>query len=366
MLKYIKAGVVVAGLLVPAGLLAWLLSVDLGPVLEEEREAQAVLIPTGVGLFDDRQRATLRVRWEQGRQVVGAGGDGLTVALHVRSGDVVRSGDRVAEVSGRTVVALQSDSPLYRPLGLGDQGPDVRRLESLLVDMGFLSYDYQPTGTVNSRVLEAIKEANHSLGGAIARQVPGDGEPRVEFDSALTVWIGPEPLTVGAVTARVGLSWPGAGEEVMRGATSIAAAEVLPLAPPGGSELSRPAPLSLDDRYVLSLPETRLADIDMHLNPDGTLDEAAIRLLLDNLEQERNDIPALVRLLEPRAGVTVPPSALVDGPDGTCIYTGADKSSAVAVELLSTDFGQATVSPSRPIEQALANPRQVFADPSCG
>lgn len=126
MLKYIKAGVVVAGLLAPAGLLAWLLSVDLGPVLEEEREAQAVLIPTGVGLFDDRQRVTLRVRWEQGRQVVGAGGDGLTVALHVRSGDVVRSGDRVAEVSGRTVVALQSDSPLYRPLGSGDQGSDVR------------------------------------------------------------------------------------------------------------------------------------------------------------------------------------------------------------------------------------------------
>lgn len=67
------------------------------------------------------------------RAVVTAGG---TVTEVVADGATVERGDVVLAVDDRPVVAIVGDTPLYRPLELGTQGPDVRVLEEHLVALG--------------------------------------------------------------------------------------------------------------------------------------------------------------------------------------------------------------------------------------
>lgn len=52
-------------------------------------------------------------------------------------GRKVAAGDVIVEISGRPILAFKSVVPTYRDLRLGDQGPDVRRLNSGLEQMGF-------------------------------------------------------------------------------------------------------------------------------------------------------------------------------------------------------------------------------------
>lgn len=57
----------------------------------------------------------------------------------VRSGDEVTSGDLIAEVSGKAVVALNLPFRLYRDLVPGSTGPDVAALQEALIDLGLLA-----------------------------------------------------------------------------------------------------------------------------------------------------------------------------------------------------------------------------------
>lgn len=69
--------------------------------------------------------------------------DGTTRAVvtdsAVHNGDQVASGSRLLGISGRPLIALDLEIPLYRNLHLGDSGPDVRALQSALVDLDLLS-----------------------------------------------------------------------------------------------------------------------------------------------------------------------------------------------------------------------------------
>jgi peptidoglycan hydrolase-like protein with peptidoglycan-binding domain len=55
-------------------------------------------------------------------------------------GSTVTAGAVVTEVNGRPVFAVSSAFDLYRDVGFGDEGPDVRAVQDTLVALGFLGY----------------------------------------------------------------------------------------------------------------------------------------------------------------------------------------------------------------------------------
>ncbi|MGW3178148.1 peptidoglycan-binding protein [Kitasatospora sp. NPDC001119] len=65
------------------------------------------------------------------------GGTPIVTALKVNSGDAVDSGQVLAEVSGRPVIALPGSTPAYRDMAPGESGGDIGQLQDVLRDMGY-------------------------------------------------------------------------------------------------------------------------------------------------------------------------------------------------------------------------------------
>lgn len=64
-------------------------------------------------------------------------GDAVITAVDVARGDEVAAGDVLVEVSGRPVIAIPGEIPVYRDLVPGDSGEDVRQLQTALTALGF-------------------------------------------------------------------------------------------------------------------------------------------------------------------------------------------------------------------------------------
>ncbi|MCP2338888.1 efflux RND transporter periplasmic adaptor subunit [Actinomadura rupiterrae] len=68
-----------------------------------------------------------------------AGGEGKAVITRrtVKSGQRIKAGTVVAEVSGRPVIALHGAIPAYRDIRPGANGPDVRQIQKALRELGY-------------------------------------------------------------------------------------------------------------------------------------------------------------------------------------------------------------------------------------
>ncbi|MFC6154962.1 HlyD family efflux transporter periplasmic adaptor subunit [Nocardioides yefusunii] len=65
----------------------------------------------------------------------------VVTELEVGSGDRVRSGQMLLEVSGRPVFVLEGKVPMFREIRRGDQGRDVRQLQQALAALGHRNTD---------------------------------------------------------------------------------------------------------------------------------------------------------------------------------------------------------------------------------
>ncbi|ACZ30611.1 Peptidoglycan-binding domain 1 protein [Xylanimonas cellulosilytica DSM 15894] len=124
---------------------------------------------------------------------VGAAAGTLT-SLDIADGDVVDAGDVLYTVDLRPVVAAVGAVPAFRDLGAGTVGEDVRQIQQLLHDTGFLVAD--PTGRFGPATTAAVRAWQRSLG------VTVDGVVRagdVVFTSTLPARVlVNEGVTVGA------------------------------------------------------------------------------------------------------------------------------------------------------------------------
>lgn len=107
---------------------------------------------------------------------------GTVTAVFVEPGDRLSSGAPVAEVNGFTVIALHTDTPLYRPISASVVGPDRDTIE------GFLRFVLGEPSMAFGRLVNLYLERN----GSTVR----DGVFRPEY----VVWLPTESLTVGRVT----------------------------------------------------------------------------------------------------------------------------------------------------------------------
>jgi hypothetical protein len=62
----------------------------------------------------------------------------LAIVTDIRQTDEeIQEGDTLLEVTGRPVLVLQGELPMYRRMVIGTEGPDVAQLERALVRLGY-------------------------------------------------------------------------------------------------------------------------------------------------------------------------------------------------------------------------------------
>ncbi len=91
---------------------------------------------------------------------------GVVTALPLRKGALVRPGDEVIEVSGKSVHAGRGTTPAYRALHVGDTGADVAQLRSFLCGQRVLGACRAST-TFDAATAKAVKawHARHGVKG---------------------------------------------------------------------------------------------------------------------------------------------------------------------------------------------------------
>ncbi|WP_234315353.1 peptidoglycan-binding protein [Streptomyces globisporus] len=110
---------------------------------------------------------------------VSAGGEGgaapVITKVSVKSGDAVRSGMVLLEISGRPVFVLRGGLPVYRDLKPGATGEDVKQLQDALDALGH-GRGGDEKGTFGPGTKNAVEEFYSSIG--------YDPEPAVDDDGA--------------------------------------------------------------------------------------------------------------------------------------------------------------------------------------
>ncbi|MFJ2216543.1 peptidoglycan-binding protein [Streptomyces sp. NPDC101062] len=132
---------------------------------EREKESRPGDLPPAtaeVTRTDLAQRETVPGTLGYGTpQPLSAGAAG-TVTWLPRPGDTISLGEPVLHVDGRKVPLLYGDTPLYRELKPGVEGPDVRQLEAGLSRLGYVGFTVDDEYTVNTA--QALKRWQRHLG----------------------------------------------------------------------------------------------------------------------------------------------------------------------------------------------------------
>ncbi|MCK7621656.1 peptidoglycan-binding protein [Streptomyces sp. RS10V-4] len=170
---------------------------DLPPATAEITRTDLVQSKTVDGHLDYAQRRTVKSAVEG------------TVTKAAQEGRTVTAGQRLYERDARPVILLYGPTPAFRPMKVGDRGPDVLQLERNLRDLGFGASLYVDT-RYDKGTEAAVKSWQKSIGienpdGRVGR---GDivfqpGAVRVvAADAALADQVGPDKtvLTVASTT----------------------------------------------------------------------------------------------------------------------------------------------------------------------
>jgi hypothetical protein len=175
----------------------------------------------------------------------GGGSRSVVTSLNVSKGASVAIGSVVATVNGQPVFALQSPFPLYRDIGVGDSGVDVRSLQDSLKSMGLLP---SPDGTVwpASAVTKLFtragfdtpkRDAQPTPGPETNAQPPNTGGASTDAPEASAEQVAVKPVRVVYFPMAAGMmvpnlpavvgSLPKVGTEVGAGATFSFTAQAL-------------------------------------------------------------------------------------------------------------------------------------------
>ncbi|MFE5211268.1 peptidoglycan-binding protein [Streptomyces sp. NPDC056600] len=110
----------------------------------------------------------------------GGGGAPTVTKTPLKAGAKISPGRVLIEVSGRPVIALKGDLPVYRDLKPGSEGADVVQLQKALAGLGH-GTSPDPSGTYGSGTKAAVTALYGSLG---YDPVPAGGEDDTEVEAA--------------------------------------------------------------------------------------------------------------------------------------------------------------------------------------
>src|SRR5579871_3487101 len=133
-------------------------------------------------------------------------------SVHITDGAVVHTGQAMLAVGGRDSVAERGSFPFFRPLDVGDSGPDVLQLNQILFADGYSPGTVGPQYTEQTRFALAQWQAAHGYPGA-APQKPETVTVSLAQSGAYKV--GPK----GTAAVTIGPSAPIAVRPARAGAT---------------------------------------------------------------------------------------------------------------------------------------------------
>jgi peptidoglycan hydrolase-like protein with peptidoglycan-binding domain len=264
---------------------------------------------------------------------------GTITALPIAVGAEISSGETVAAIDARDLIAYATAAPLYRDVTRRLEGADVAAAQQFLIDLGHL--DGVADGVAGSATDRAIRAFN---------QAHGHGKDNPVLSRAALVWIGPGPVTVAQMHVTLG-DTVSPGTELF---TTTASLGRIAVAEAAG--LPRDADVEIEVLGVVTPYEVGTGAVT---DPDAVAAiAAAIGSAVEGVGTIRLAIPVTVG--------TVPASAVVSDDAGrACLFpdvTGA----AIVVEPLGGTLGTVDLDASLGGRAVLLNPREVRGDLTCG
>ena len=245
-------------------------------------------------------------------------------------GQTVESGKRLLSVDGKPVIALHTDTPLYREIGTGDTGPDVLALQRELARLG---YNAEGNGTYGWRTANGV---NQMLSQA------GESKPDGRIGPDDVAWLPQTTATPTQCTAGLNTSLTN-GTEVMKTGGQLTA-------------ITFPTPASLREgkrTFTLFGVKTSI-EADDTGKIYGRISE---RKFLDQVQasdgykttladQGGKKPTATLALEQPLDAIKVPPSAIT-GQNGTHACVSPDGKKAVPVTVIGSALGATLIQPEQ-------------------
>lgn len=191
------------------------------------------------------------------------------------TGSNVKSGDVLAEISGRPVLALEGDVPMYRHLTIGTVGADVEQLERHLAQRGDLrdepdtAFDASTAAAVRALYkdlgYQAIESVVSAAGGAADAASPPARQ--VTVSRGEVVFVPRLPRRVGSTAAVVG-QVPSGTAFILRGFEVVVVAHV---PRDQASLVHKRDPAELFDDAAGTDTAGRVASVGTRADPQGNI-----------------------------------------------------------------------------------------------
>lgn len=287
-------------------------------------------------------------------RMIGAPTSGVLTALSCAAGGTIRSGDRIASIDGEPVIALATETPLWRDLEPGSTGTDVRALQQELARLGATVSTDGVVGPSTERAIRTFLRARGITTGTTStpRTDRGD-EVSASSDEVLhttsIAWVpGPETLVqncVGVVGSRIDLTDPLVELPVELRSARI---EQLPVDPAPGARVAH------------------IGTVTAPIGSDGVISDPAALAQLTATPEYATAVATTTPTMQGRWSLeqpvevaVVPPTALWDLSNGHgCVrpVRAGRPGAPLLVEVVGSELGQSFVRTGTPLRSVVAAP----------
>lgn len=247
-----------------------------------------------------------------------------------KPGRTVESGTRILSVDGRPVIALHTDTPLYREIGTGATGSDVLALQQELARLG---YNAEGNGTYGWRTAAGVRQLLSQA---------GETNPEGRIGPADVAWLPQTNVTPTQCTANLNASLTEGSEIIKTGGQLTAVTFPMP------SDLR-------DGKRTFTLFGVK-ASLDAN-DADKIDDRITDRTFLDQIQtsdgykttladQGGKKPTATLALEQPINAIKVPPSAIT-GQNGTRACVSPDGKRAIPVTVIGSALGATLIQPEQ-------------------
>jgi peptidoglycan hydrolase-like protein with peptidoglycan-binding domain len=292
-----------------------------------------------------------------------AGATGVVTAVAVTAGDTVDDGVAVYSVDGAPVYAYISPTPLYRPLTVGDSGPDVAAIQGFLARRALLATSQD--GRFGPATAAALRAWQRDFG----LKPTGVVDPTrfVRLDA---------PGVVQTVNLSVGSVAPAIGDALLTLRPGITSLDVTPERDVSLGDYvviasAGRATVSFDGRAWTPADPTALLAVLLTGEAQPTTDGAGTGETTPSDGSRHVRLDARLALAQPVAAVVVPPDALIASATGVraCVWRREGDTpvrvEGVVVSAITASGAALVDGPSLAGADVLLDPAAVLSDATC-